>query len=47
MRRKWHNKYGARVIIPKEYSYVTKNRTHEKTENAAYERESDSTGASP
>ena len=45
--KKWHNKYGARVIDPGPYSYVTKNRTHEKRENAANDKESDSIGEAP
>ena len=54
--KKWHNKFGARVIDPgpygaglltKTYMYVTKNRTHKKTENAANERRSDSTAPTP
>ena len=56
MKKKFHNKFGARVVDPgpygaglltKTYMYVTKNRTHKKTENAANERRSDSTAPTP
>ena len=43
---KKYNKYGA-GLLTKTYMYVTKNRTHEKPRNAAYERISDSTAPTP
>ncbi len=45
--KKWHNKYGARIVCPKYFPSVSTNRTHEKTENAANERKSDSTAPTP
>ena len=43
--KKWQ--YGARIVCPKYFPSVSTKRTHEKTENAAYDRESDSTAPTP
>ena len=40
---KKYSKYGA-GLLTKTYMYVTKNRTHEKRENSAKDKESESPG---
>ena len=54
--KKWHNKYGARIVNAKYFKHidinslfssVSTNRTHEKSENAANDKESDSISPSP
>ena len=54
--KKWHNKYGARIVNAKYFKHIDINslfpsvstkRTHKKTENAANDKESDSTAPTP